>query len=145
MIREKLKLTNLLELLIKVSLGRESMVKVTCLVFTRIFITREEMLQCVLLENALHWKCGAKETERYQETGHEMANKPRCFSHSRKRWGKKVRVQLISVYDRHSKPLFDLCKVACRIPPSLAKKKIVFFQPQLVRLQLGLGSLVASC
>jgi len=44
MIREKLKLTNLLELLIKVSLGRESMVKVTCLVFTRIFITREEML-----------------------------------------------------------------------------------------------------
>jgi hypothetical protein len=43
MIREKLKLKNLLELLIKVSLGRERMVNVTCLGFTRIFITGEEM------------------------------------------------------------------------------------------------------
>lgn len=44
MIREKLKLTNLLELLIKVHLGRESVVKVACLGFTRIFVTKEEML-----------------------------------------------------------------------------------------------------
>jgi len=74
MIREKLKLTNLLELLIKVSLGRESMVKLH-VSFSHEFLLLEKRCYSVFCQKTL---CT------------EMANKPRYFSHSTKKWDKKV-------------------------------------------------------